>query len=428
MTEIDKKGKKIILFTHQFPFGHVENFLEEELCSLQKAFDEIIIVPNQLGTLHRSLPAGVKIEESFARSYHSTSPLFKWKRLWTSLKSEETYRELRGNFSLLFKPKHLKSLLYFASQSEFYYLWLTDFLSKNPKYKESLFYTYWLHVQAHGIHLVKRRDYPALRHISRAHSFEIYLEDYDPSYIPFRRRTLPTVDAIYTISDHGGHRLLKDHGTAINRICTSRLGVKDPQFLNPDNTDHSLTLVSTSFLVPEKRIDLIIAGLKELKERRRFDRITWHHFGDGPLKSELTRLAIEALGHDVDWIFHGHVTNRELLEFYRKTPIDGFINTSRTEGIPVSIMEAQSCGIATIATDVGAVAEIVNPEVGVLLPKNPTPHQIADALISLGENKERLRQQRRNARENWRQLYNAQKNFDSFADELLTWYQSPTSL
>lgn len=428
MTEKEQGVKRVILFTHQFPFGQVENFLEQELYSLQKTFDEIVIVPNQLGELHRSLPKGIRIEESFARSYHSTSPLFKFKRVWTALWSSETYRELRRDLSLLLKPKHLKCLFYFVSQSEFYYLWLTDFLAKNPSYTTSVFYTYWLHVQAHGIHLLKQRKYPKLTQISRAHSFEIYIEDYTPSYLPLREQTLKTIDAIYTISDHARGRLLQDYGDFIHHISTSRLGVNDPQFLNPDNTARSLTLVSTSFLVPEKRIDLLIAGLKALSERKLYDRIIWHHFGDGPLKPELTDMAGKNLGEQVEWIFHGHVDNQKLLEFYRTTPIDCFINTSRTEGIPVSIMEAQSCGIATIATNVGAVAEIVNGEVGVLLPKNPSPEEIADALISVGKSKEQLLEKRKQARLNWMQHYNAPKNFDSFADEILAWYQSPASL
>ena len=39
--------------------------------------------------------------------------------------------------------------------------------------------------------------------------------------------------------------------------------------------------------------------------------------------------------------------------------IDLFINTSSSEGVPVSIMEALSVGIPIIATDVGGTKEIV---------------------------------------------------------------------
>ena len=41
-------------------------------------------------------------------------------------------------------------------------------------------------------------------------------------------------------------------------------------------------------------------------------------------------------------------------------PVDLFLTVSANEGIPVSIMEAQSFGIPVIATDVGGISEIVN--------------------------------------------------------------------
>ena len=61
---------------------------------------------------------------------------------------------------------------------------------------------------------------------------------------------------------------------------------------------------------------------------------------------------------------------------------DVLICPSHSEGMPNSILEAMACGLAVIATDVGAVAAIVNPENGILLNK-PTGVAIADAITEM---------------------------------------------
>jgi len=46
------------------------------------------------------------------------------------------------------------------------------------------------------------------------------------------------------------------------------------------------------------------------------------------------------------------------------------MNLSETEGIPVSIMEAQSAGVPILATNLGGTSEIVNNENGFLVEKD----------------------------------------------------------
>jgi len=45
--------------------------------------------------------------------------------------------------------------------------------------------------------------------------------------------------------------------------------------------------------------------------------------------------------------------HNDVLNYYASNPVDVFINTSSSEGLPVSIMEAMSFGIPVIATNVG---------------------------------------------------------------------------
>ena len=58
------------------------------------------------------------------------------------------------------------------------------------------------------------------------------------------------------------------------------------------------------------------------------------------------------------------------MNYYNTYEIDLFVNLSTIEGVPVSIMEAQSSGIPVLATDVGSSKEIVDDDNGFLIPKD----------------------------------------------------------
>ena len=86
----------------------------------------------------------------------------------------------------------------------------------------------------------------------------------------------------------------------------------------------------------------------------------------------------------------------------------------------MSIMEAMSCSIPVIATNVGGTSEIVNNENGLLLNKNFEINDVSKFIenfynLNINE-KEALR---KNAYETWSELYDADKNYNNFIKEFL---------
>ncbi|MBK8175954.1 MAG: glycosyltransferase [Rhodospirillales bacterium] len=82
--------------------------------------------------------------------------------------------------------------------------------------------------------------------------------------------------------------------------------------------------------------------------------------GDGSMRAALQEHAI-ALGVDERCHFLGHTDNMEA--FYQS--LDVFCLPSEAEGLPLALLEAQSCGIPAVATDVGAVREVLAPDVSI---------------------------------------------------------------
>jgi glycosyltransferase involved in cell wall biosynthesis len=71
---------------------------------------------------------------------------------------------------------------------------------------------------------------------------------------------------------------------------------------------------------------------------------------------------------------------------------DIFILPSRTEGLPIALLEAMATGLPVIATHVGGIPEVVvDGETGILLPPDD-PDRLAESIIHLVENRGLQRQ------------------------------------
>jgi glycosyltransferase involved in cell wall biosynthesis len=101
------------------------------------------------------------------------------------------------------------------------------------------------------------------------------------------------------------------------------------------------------------------------------------------------------------------------MQHYRDSPVDLFINASSTEGTPVAVMEAISCGIPVAATAVGGNPEIVSTRNGLLLSANPTPDEIASAILSIADDPA-VAEKRQGSRSTWQEKYDSKRNFQTF--------------
>lgn len=117
-----------------------------------------------------------------------------------------------------------------------------------------------------------------------------------------------------------------------------------------------------------KGVDLLVEAVAGVRD------VVLAIAGDGSEREKLMARA-DALGicHRVHFL--GRVD--EMPTFYQA--LDRLCLPSRHEGLPLSILEAQSCGIPVIATDVGGVSEAVDPDSGTMAAQ-PTVSLLGDAM------------------------------------------------
>ena len=167
-----------------------------------------------------------------------------------------------------------------------------------------------------------------------------------------------------------------------------------------------------------KRIDLILQMLENWNEFP----IVWTHIGYGPLWDEIKKksLYIEQVNPKTKIQLMGKLSNKEVHDFYELNTVDLFINVSRSEGLPVSIMEAISYGIPVIATDVGGTSEIVSEKDGFLISANPEIQEIRNCIKKYSElSTEKKELLKKNAKSIWKEKFDADKNGPIFYKNLL---------
>ena len=124
---------------------------------------------------------------------------------------------------------------------------------------------------------------------------------------------------------------------------------------------------------------------------------------------------------NISYCFKGRTDNETIHRFYAENHIDLFINVSKSEGVPVSIMEAISYGIPVLATDVGGTAEIVTDAIGKLMNKDLGPAELAKYIKTFFESSpQKLNTYSKNARDLGCNSYSADKNYNDFIKQILT--------
>lgn len=398
----------LILITTTFPYGTKESFLESELWYASTYFDKIdifaIFPENNIIRQYKAPPNihyhQVQLSKSLKFNALCAVPFkfFFWKEM------EDTQQRKLLNIRSLRHLIYTTMMSLAISKNIFHQL-----RQKTSKTEKTVIYSYWLSIHAVVACLLKR-NLPHAKTVSRAHGYDLYEYRNDINYISYRKFLLKQETAVFPISANGKKYLAQYSASCKTEV--RRLGTIDYGVTYSYKRDlKTFRIVSCSWCVPVKRIHLIIEALSKIRDFR----IEWKHFGDGTLLNSLKEKARKELPDNICWSFVGSVNNSYIYNYYKFNSIDAFINVSTSEGIPVSIMEAMSYGIPAIATDVGATAELVNTNNGILLNANFKTMELANALRKLQKmSNEDYLQLRINARVFWKDYYNAEVNYKDF--------------
>ncbi len=163
-------------------------------------------------------------------------------------------------------------------------------------------------------------------------------------------------DFVVAVSECGLRTLAELFPAKAHRIHLVRCGL-DSQWLS----QHQSQVPNVGQLVSIARMDshkdplLLVRAAAIVRDCGLSFRVLM--IGDGPLRVEVEQLIADlGLGHHIQ--IAGWQTQDEIVEHLRQSR--ALVLSSRTEGLPVAIMEAFASGRPVIATDVGGVGELVS--------------------------------------------------------------------
>lgn len=389
----------------EYPYGTSEAFVEYEMNALKENDEKfnLWVLKSNKKSEKRYVPQNAEIRFVEKESFYVK--LFAFFRL---LKSNSL-----SEIILVLKRRPKEGLLRCFNRI---YRYQKVALAFERQYKksgcskeENIFVSYWLNECAFALVELKKK-YPNIKIASRGHGFDVFEER---CYLPFRRDILAGLDKIYLINK-ASKEYFKEHYGAwldISKIEISHLGVDIPETVSQKHDD-VFRIVTCSAVIPLKRLDLVIDALSGLKDKK----IEWVHFGDGVLFEEIKKRAEEKLsGGVLRYEFKGQVPLEKVHEFYRENSVNLFVNSSDTEGTPVSVMEAMSYGIPAVARNVGGMAEVLENTCGMLLPAEENVELLSKAIedFYLLDN-EKYKKSSQNARRKIEDEFDAEKVFKDY--------------
>ncbi len=394
------ENKTLNIFTIDFPYGNGEPFLKNEIDILAKKFDRIYIFPMNFNNtiIKYELPENITIKhQNIFYPYNRLSILCKniffISNIFISEILKTNYKKIYiSNFT-----KHLNVLLHRINAA--------NKLSHLFQDKNNLVYTYWF-TQWTMIFSIINSKQKNISLFTRIHGMDVYEDQHTEKdfFFPFRYFQSKQIKKVISISENGMKHLLNTSPYFVNKLMVNRLGVLNFG-INPSEKTKEFILVSCSSFQKYKRVHLIVQILQKLDLK-----IKWIHFGEGEERA-LVESEVKKLKNNISFELRGHISSKEIMDFYINNRVDLFINVSETEGIPVSIMEAMSFGIPCIATNVGGVSEIVNTKNGFLVEKDLKTETVASLINNYSKlDNAKTEAFRKAAFKTWEEKFNQQKN------------------
>ena len=228
-----------------------------------------------------------------------------------------------------------------------------------------------------------------------------FFHGYDMTLVPKARgdgaysKLLASGSLNVAISETWARKLVGQFGAPPNRTIVHHMGVDSSKFKfnprKPKECEH-IRLLTIARLVEKKGVLYALRAL-EILRRRGYRNFLYTIVGDGP---ERTRLELEVLKLGLSDVvaFTGAMSQISVLERLAASHI--FIAPSVTassgdqEGIPVVLMEAMAVGIPVISTFHSGIPELITNEYTGWLVSEKNPTELADALVGLMRNTQKL--------------------------------------
>jgi L-malate glycosyltransferase len=181
-------------------------------------------------------------------------------------------------------------------------------------------------------------------------------------------------------------------GIQPDKIVITPIGVDTQRFQpvglsetinNSDPSRNYVRIISTRNLAAIYNVETFIKAIPIVIGK--FSQLQFTVLGDGVLKKELQNL-VNSLGISGKVSFIGKVLNDDLIYYLKSSDI--YVSTSLSDGTSISLLEAMSCGLPCIVSEIPANKPWIKERENGLLFKPGSYEELADKIVSILDNKE----------------------------------------
>ena len=173
----------------------------------------------------------------------------------------------------------------------------------------------------------------------------------------------------------------------------------------PTNEQRFFRIGIAGRLVSVKRVDLFIRTARQFIDEHPELAVSFHIYGDGPLRGEL-----ESLNHELQTGKHVHFEGHTDEIHTKLQELDLLMMTSDHEGLPMVLLEAMALRLPVIAHAVGGISNLLDRGSCGVLVDDHSPTGYADAIYRLIEDNENRVNITKNALARLAEHYSAENN------------------
>jgi len=200
----------------------------------------------------------------------------------------------------------------------------------------------------------------------------------------YTKKVLTSVNHIYAVSHNISDHISEDFTIPSDRVYYLPFGIDTDLFAPlPDKKNSNRTTIeifSNRGFFPVYDNETLVKGFASAYQRNCSLRLTLK--GEGPEEQKIMDL-VSSLGISDVVSFRKRTQYSEVPKDYRNADI--FITTSRSDGTPVSLLEAMASGLPCIATSVGGIPEWIDDQKSGLLIAPGLSESVAESLLKLAQ-------------------------------------------
>lgn len=158
-----------------------------------------------------------------------------------------------------------------------------------------------------------------------------------------------------------------------NKICIGNFHIDDEFRVNTQYDGRERKIGFLGHISELKGIDRLVESV-EIINRELDEPVELEIGGEGPLTSDLDL--------DTEFVtYHGWLDHDDTPEFYNQLRL--FVLPSESEGLPTVLVESMACGTPVLATYVGGIPDLVNPDENGYLLADRDPETIAEGILRI---------------------------------------------